>query len=54
MAAQGYPRPGAAERNVTQLLWLCAGMIAAPAVSDLLDVGEKYLTTFLGERSCSI
>ena len=38
------------ERNVEQLLWLCAGMIAAPAVSDLLDVGEKYLTAFLGER----
>src|SRR5437867_967976 len=38
------------ERDLVQLLWLCAGMIAAPAASDLLDVGEKYLTTFLGER----
>src|SRR5262245_50005282 len=38
------------QRDVPLLLWLCAGMIAAPAISDLLDVGEKYLTTFLGER----
>jgi ATP-binding cassette, subfamily B, bacterial len=37
-------------RNLMQLLWLCLGMVAAPAVSDLLDVGEKYLTTLLGER----
>src|SRR5262245_26827517 len=37
-------------RDVTQLIWLCAVMIAAPALSDLLDVGEKYYTTFLGER----
>jgi len=38
------------QRDLTQLIWLCLGMIAAPAAADILDVGEKYLTTFLGER----
>jgi ATP-binding cassette subfamily B protein len=38
------------ERDLTQLLWLAFAMIAAPGSAGLLDVGEKYLTTLLGER----
>ena len=38
------------ERSVSLLLWLCAGMVAVPLAADFLDVGEKYLTSLLGER----
>ncbi|HEX4999927.1 MAG TPA: ABC transporter ATP-binding protein, partial [Terriglobia bacterium] len=38
------------ERNVGLLLWLVLAMVAAPGAAGLLDVGEKYLTTLLGER----
>lgn len=38
------------EHNFSLLLWLCAGMVAAPLAADFLDVGEKYLTTSVGEK----
>jgi ATP-binding cassette, subfamily B, bacterial len=38
------------ERNSRLFISLCAGMLAAPVGADFLDVGEKYLTTLVGER----
>jgi ATP-binding cassette subfamily B protein len=42
--------PALPERDYAQLLWLAIAMVAAPGSAALLDVGEKYLTTLLGER----
>jgi ATP-binding cassette, subfamily B, bacterial len=38
------------ERRLWLFIGLCAGMLAAPVGADVLDVGEKYLTTLVGER----
>lgn len=38
------------EKQFSWLVWLSAGMIAAPLLADVLDVGEKYWTALLGER----
>jgi ATP-binding cassette, subfamily B, bacterial len=37
-------------RDYVAFGWLCGGMLAAPLAAGLLDVGEKFLATLLGER----
>jgi ATP-binding cassette, subfamily B, bacterial len=38
------------ERRLTQLWWLCSGMVAGPLLAGVLQVAQKYLTAMVGER----
>jgi ATP-binding cassette, subfamily B, bacterial len=38
------------ERNVSELVLLCAGMVMGPLVAGLLGVGHKYLAAWIGEQ----
>lgn len=37
--------------NVRLLVWLAVGMVAAPLAADVLGMGQKYLTTWIGENA---
>ncbi len=38
------------ERNLVELAWCCAGMVAGPLVAGFLAVGYKYLAAWIGEK----
>jgi len=38
------------DQNLTQLWWLCVGMVAGPLLAGMLQVAQKYLTATIGEQ----